>query len=282
MRTDRICKMKEIMQCAYDIIDNPAVQRQCPEIIMRANYLLERGVIVTPKTFWWKREVHLKERGPLSPSRFKLQKEENDKRVGIFPLLKRDVSLSREMNWLVNATDFAAYAAENHYISLSLDSCETRRFMAAALLHEAGHAQAAEKDGRALKGLNRNLPDRLMEELEMWIVDCKLALALGGKPYHEEVSKTVAQFHDLWEGGKTIQSTQGIGWPLDFCYEAPPKEAYARLNRDRTYTVFCSLIASETYLKSESDIISHKFRIIQIMMQPRYDEQEKLMLSFMD
>lgn len=211
----------------------------CPEALNRLEYLYPRATIVTPYVDSSTKKIVALEEHPAGH-------QEGFVPLRILPLFKSDASLDQEMASHVERTRYANYCCVTHQITLNVDAAETRLFIATSLLHELGHAQLAEKERRIGDTSVRNPFDRLQEELKMWLFDCRLAQAMGGRKLEREINKTIAQY----AARPSYKPQPGVGKPLDYCYR-PVADKQARGFRDSMYLVFCGLISAKRYLKPD-------------------------------
>ncbi len=209
----------------------------CSEAVERLDYLYPRAIIVDPYIDPSTKEIMASEEYPAGH-------QEGFVPLRILPLFKSDANLDPEMASHVAHTQYANYCCVTHQITLNVDAVETRTFLATSLLHELGHAQLAEKESRIGDASPRNPFDRLQEELKMWLFDCRLAQATGGRKLEREINKTIAQYL----ARPNYKPQPGVGKPLDYCYR-PVADKQAQGFRDNIYLVFCGLIAAKRRLK---------------------------------
>lgn len=162
----------------------------------------------------------------------------------IFPFVNSDAAIHPNVAMAMRRISGAAYSPAQDCIFLNLEHMETDRYMATSILHEAGHAIKASEQDRLYKPSNRPVQERVQEELEMWLFDCKLAQTLGGDKLRREMHQTIAEITKPGAAG-TIQGFRpGIGKSLDLCYR-PVAGREERGGRDKLYWTFCQLLAAQ-------------------------------------
>jgi hypothetical protein len=166
----------------------------------------------------------------------------------IFPIFSDDFRIDRWAAYIQDRVKIASYSPGDHMILLNIDSCETHRFMASSLLHEVGHACAAEKERRILSSAGpRDEIGRLEEELRMWHFDVRLAMLIGGEKLRFKIDAAVREIVQQLSVKGSYLIKLGVGQSLDLCY-GPALSNEASLKREYFYAVYCGLIALHEYL----------------------------------
>ncbi len=240
--------LEMVMREAIAIVESDEVKTHLPEAVERFEYIRTRGVIAVP-VIGDLDELILQSSG---------EPETNDlPPLLIFPMLRGDGSISNVGAYFEDTVGAGAYASRGHTIILNMNTNETSRYMGSALLHEAGHAMAAENEGRILKSpgpWDEKL--RMEEELRMWHFDCRLVGFLGGEKFRLETEIAAQRIiPDLAAGIHQIKL--GADWPLDLCY-GPADNQQAVSGRAALYGVYCQLIALHMYM---GPVVAHEYQL---------------------
>ncbi len=270
MENDRLKYVESTMILVKDMVAFPVVRAILPEAIERTDYLLSHSSIVSPMLIG-NNDVEL--------IRLSVPANNDLVQLSIFPFFSKDALLSSDMEYCRERIGFAVYAPQNHMIILNTETFETPRFMASTMLHEAGHAIVAEKEGRNNNFAKRTEKERLQEELRMWHFDCKLAFLLGGAYYQKEIGKAVTSVLSARRAGILFHvQTLGprIGWPLDLCYGST-LSPYAIKNREFLWAIFCELIASDMGLGSDAH--SYQIKLVEATYKDWWEKDMDYALS---
>lgn len=249
----RIAWLNRVMQHLKKMVANPEVRMHLPEAVERFEYLQQRQALVLP---------HLDPSGDLVLSD---QLVFNDKQAEcqlppllIFPMLPGDAHLGRMGSYYHQAAGLGSYSAAGHLIILRMRSGETGRFMASTLLHEVGHAIAAERGERSGRPGNfRHDREKLEEELQMWHFDCRLAGWLGGESFRAQTEARAREITQRLAAGIYQLGLVGDGIALDACY-GPAVDKKTADGRAMLYSVQCELIALHMYY---GPYVAHEYQL---------------------
>lgn len=235
----------------------PEVKAFLPEAKERLEYLFARSSIVMPiidqtdeLAYHVMTESQVSHLAPLL----------------VYPTLPYDTCIEAFLAWVQGASYTAKYSAIDHTIFFNMESGETDRFMASTLLHEVGHAIAAEKEGRILGDVMlRSEEARMEEELKMWLFDCHLAMLIGGESFRKQIGAEVQEILPRLAKGN-FSFVPRSGQALDVCYGPLPTDK-ASSGRTNYYAVYCMLVALHMRFKPQIaysyqlDLIKHIHRV---------------------
>lgn len=238
------------------VVSEPRVRSQVPEIVERVDRLRRTGMITVSPT--------VETNNPpgavfkiLSDRPFRPWLTQNVC-LKFYPTYQADAQLGKGTAYFVERSGFAGYRPQPHMIQANMETKETLRFLACAFLHELGHAQAAEDEGRSFKKSTRSIEERLIEEVRIWTTEYKLMVALGGKEFAEAISFAAIDLMDALRRQETV-SFEGWGTPLTACVGPPPTEA-AMGHRDYSFGIYCQYFMADNYLATAA-AERHKFRV---------------------
>ncbi|MDO8486184.1 MAG: hypothetical protein Q7S77_00595 [Candidatus Staskawiczbacteria bacterium] len=274
---DRLDAADELFEELYQIVNNSMVRKHVPEIIERFMLLEKENMSVTypngentEDTNDW---IFIKDY-------FEIVGNNADKssQIMFYPMFPEDARFGQTANYYVQRVQgAAAYGCESNKIIINMSwlKKETPRFLACCFIHELGHAQTAKKEGRLFKKSLRSQSERLREEIDMWTVDYKLMIALGGNSYRKASETMAFEINQWWQQKRGRPDHQGTGIALKYCWGSL-SDADSNNERDLDFFYFCSLMAADLYFSKEG-AKEIKLAILQKNIFTQYDIEENLM-----
>ena len=275
---------EQIIDEVVKIAGNSAVQANVPEVEQRLAFLKKNRmvVLVPPENCihenWGAKHNAISGFLPrfyrFSLFLHRLFPGKEPQNMGFCPLFSDDASINASVKYHFLATKIASYGAESNSVYINMSCGETLRTFACAFIHELGHAKLAYDNGRVWGKVDAQKEERqLREELEMWSVDARLILALGGPKYQFFVKCLAQEMICAWSQGMSFLCLPGIGTALDDCLGLPTTDA-ARLNRDGSLQMYCALSAAD--LLPDGCRMEQKLSIIRQAHESAYREKEAL------
>lgn len=190
-------------------------------------------------------------------------------------MIQKDASMGPIAEYIAK-TEFSAYGSSYHYIILNINSYETDWFLATAILHEIGHAQAAEKENRVFFKADRTNDKRVQEEMRLWEFDCQVMSSIGGKDFINTTDLCLDKIAHIAKNFPiaTIRFGSGFGSPMDYCYGHCSDERAVK-NRDTTYSIYCLFAMADRYIKDDNHRRDFKLRIIEKSYNNSFLKKEK-------
>ena len=248
---DRLVWTNQVLKQVESITESSKVKGHLPEAAERTEYLRARTTIVMPK---------IDASDQLIVDYFTDSADKNHSPLLVFPMLTSDACINPTAVYLRRHAQPGSYSPNNHMVVLGMDEGETLDYMASTLIHETGHAMAAEREGRILNSATARDEDaRLEEELKMWLFDLRLAGFLGGEGLRHQIEVTAAKICQGWSGGIPFLMRVEASSPLDLCYgPAGSKRAGARTI---LYMHYCELIALHMFW---GPVVAHQQQLLLI------------------
>lgn len=198
-------------------------------------------------------------------------------KIRLYIIHPSDSKLGACWKYCCDRIDHAAYGAYNHMILINSGTLETRPFLSLALIHEVGHAQFAEEEGRVNKKEPRFDHERIAEELKNWEYDKALVWTLGGKPLRTVAEKVIKQMHHrLWQRFNKSRDA-GAGRALSPVFGPPPPAL--RHSRDLTFWIYCALAACDRFEEDEVTARMCKLAIMRSLHAEEFHREKRLILE---
>ncbi len=235
-----------------------------PEVVERCQYLEDAGIdVIAPELqgneLLWQT----------------IDSMEGNYPVLVYPLFKEDANLGEITAYYVrDRANGSGYACGSNTILINMFH-ETHRFLAGEFLHELGHAFRAFKEQRVDKRASRTLEERLSEEVDMWTVDYKIMLALGGSNYQKAAKSMAFEINRCWKGKCSDPTRHGMGSALKYCF-GPPLRGESTFKRDTLYATLCALMAADYYLPS-AEAKTMKRQIVGKDYLPAYTREDRVL-----
>ncbi|MBI1866287.1 MAG: hypothetical protein HY005_02680 [Candidatus Staskawiczbacteria bacterium] len=276
---DRLDVADKLLDELCKIANNPKINKHFPKIIERFMLLEKEGMSVTYPSC---ENTENKDNWVLIEDYFKAVDNNADKssQIMFYPMFPEDAQYSQLANYYVQRVSCSAYGCESNTITINM-SClkeETPRFLAHNFIHELGHAQIAKKEGRLFKKASRSQNERFQEEINMWTIDYKLILALGGKNYRNASKKMAFEINQWWRRERECPGHGGMGIALKHYFGNLQDRDFDN-EIDITFFIYCCLMAADYYLDREKSK-EKKLQIIQEIHTRQYDTEKNLMSIF--
>lgn len=272
--------VSELLYEVRNLVFASGMAQQLPEAQERFLYLSEQGELALP-TEPEDPDKALEIVGPLVPEAFRFIPAPNRPRgFALYPLVPADVQYGTAFAYYVECVEFANYGPQANLVAMNMAADESPRFLAFCLLHEIGHAMAAEREGRVFQKGSRPTDVRLQEELRMWTFDALLAEILGGETYVRAVNDFVEDIRRF--GGQRAlcppSLIEGRGVVLDISFGPAPSDA-ARRKRDRTFSVY-ALLSFADYSLCPADALRYKLDVIADAHRGSFERSERLLKKY--
>ena len=272
---DRLDAADKLFNELYQIGNNHGVAKHVPEIIKRLTLLEREGMSVT-----YPSGENTEDDFIVIEDYFEAVDNNADKssRVMFYPMFSEDAKFGQASNYYVQSLFYAAYGGKSNSIIMNMSCKETLRFLACCFIHELGHAQAAKREGRLFKENSRSIDERIREEINMWTIDYKLMLALGGRNYQKAVKKMAFEIIQWWLQKRDRPDHQGTGIALNYCF-GNLSDANSNNERDITFFTYCSFMAADYHFNKEG-AEEAKFQMIQRDLIMKYNIESDLLSIF--
>lgn len=235
------------------IASNPIVISDFPEIAQRVDLMRNVGVLVGVSF-----DTLIAANGASCEKLKSLQsfnpknRSAGEKSIALCPIFSDGFSEAKHCFNFDPEHTFAGYGAENNFIVFNAQKIETLSAMAFYILHELGHAKAAYERGDVFsrKSRNRSTKDRVAEEMELWTLDYKLLLALGGYKYCLLAFEFACLAYKYHAGLSDNFPINGCGHALKEFWGSSPS-VRADDGRDASFATYSSLYAADIFFSPE-------------------------------
>ncbi len=227
------------------IANNSNVEKQVPEVMERLMGLKKEGLLITYPTKKSKYTINsFVIRDYLeTDSDADSDNVDNNSQIILYPMFPEDAQYGKLARHYTKRVSYASYGCRSNTITInmSFSSKETPRFLAHLFIHELGHAEAAKKEGRLFSKSLKPPNERLREETDMWTVDYRLMLAIGGSDYREAAKKMAVEIHQWCCKNRKCPDYRGRGIALKHCF-GDLSDIDSNKERDRTFFYYCYLM----------------------------------------